>query len=221
MALIVNIETSTSACSVALHQEGKLISEMSQYIEKSHSNYLTLMIEKVVEFSGFKLSDLDAIAVSKGPGSYTGLRIGVSTAKGLCFALDKPLLSVNTLQAMALQLIQYFDTNTLLCPMIDARRMEVYCALFDTKNEFIKNTSAIIIDENSFSNELNNKKVVFFGNGADKCKTSITHSNAIFLQNIYPSAKEIGYLAFEKWTKKEFEDIAYFEPYYLKEFVGK
>jgi tRNA threonylcarbamoyladenosine biosynthesis protein TsaB len=221
MALIVSIETSTTACSVALHQEGKLISEMGLFLEKSHSNYLTLMIEKTVEYAGYSLNEIDAFAVSKGPGSYTGLRIGVSTAKGLCFALDKPLIAINTLEAMALQISPFFDEKHLFCSLIDARRMEVYCAIFNKKMETISPTQAKIIDETSFKEELSKNKIVFLGNGAEKCKEVIKSENIIYLDNIHPNAKEIGFLAIEKHKNKQWEDVAYFEPFYLKDFVGK
>lgn len=183
---------------------------------------LTTLIEHVVKMANLTYQDLSAIAVAKGPGSYTGLRIGVSTAKGLCYTLEKPLIAINTLEAMAYQ-IQLTDHSTLLCSMIDARRMEVYCAVYEgiTKKE-VEPTQAKIIDETSFADLLENHKIIFFGDGAEKCqKVFEGNPNAIFLeQNIYPSAKTLGILAFEKFMNEDFEDVAEFEPYYLKEFMA-
>ena len=144
--LILSIETSTKVCSVALHKDHQLLACHELFTEKSHSGMLTMLIHNVVHQTGNSLQAIDAIAVAKGPGSYTGLRIGVSTAKGLCFALDKPLLSVNTLEAMVWQLRGFYDQDTLLCPMLDARRMEVYCALFDVAGKLISPTEAKVID---------------------------------------------------------------------------
>lgn len=182
---------------------------------------LTTLMRDSVEHAGFKLSDLDAIAVAKGPGSYTGLRVGVSTAKGLCYALDKPLIAINTLQAMALQLTPFFPGH-LLCPMIDARRMEVYAALLDQNNAFIQPTQAMIMDESSFQDLLTEHKIVFFGDGAAKCKPLLEkHSNAIFpAEDIKPSARTIGQLAAIAFRNAQFEDVAAFEPYYLKDFMS-
>jgi tRNA threonylcarbamoyladenosine biosynthesis protein TsaB len=221
MSLILSIDTSTKVCSVALHQDGKLLSISELYTEKSHSGMLTTLCENVVKHGGFSLSQLDAVAVAKGPGSYTGLRIGVSTAKGFCFALDKPLISINTLEAMAFQVKDFYDETHLLCPMIDARRMEVYCQILDNKLNIISETEAKIIDESSFSEILNKKKVVFFGDGAAKCQAEITHKNAVFLNTeIHPSAKTVGLLATNSFEKSLFENVVTFEPFYLKDFVG-
>ena len=161
MSLILSIDTSTKACSVALHQDGKLLAVNELYTEKSHSGMLTTLCENVVKHAGFSLKSLDAFAVAKGPGSYTGLRIGVSTAKGFCFALDKPLIAVNTLEAMAYQLKDFYDEPHLLCPMIDARRMEVYCQILDNQMNIISETEAKIIDELSFPELLNENQLVF------------------------------------------------------------
>ena len=167
------------------------------------------------------MAELDAIAVSKGPGSYTGLRIGVSTAKGLCYALDKPLIAVNTLLAMANEVNRQNHSQALLCPMIDARRMEVYTALYDGELNELEKTSAKILEENSFDETLNQKQVLFFGNGADKfmaLKTGV--ANAVFIDNITPSAWSVGLLANQAFLRGDFEDVAYFEPFYLKDFVA-
>jgi tRNA threonylcarbamoyladenosine biosynthesis protein TsaB len=221
MSLILSIDTSTKVCSVALHKEGKLLAISELYTEKSHSGMLTTLCENVVKHAGFTLRDLDAIAVAKGPGSYTGLRIGVSTAKGFCFALDKPLISVNALEAMAYQVKDFYDETHLICPMIDARRMEVYCQVFDNQMNNISETEAKIIDEESFSELINEKKIVFLGDGALKCKDKITHENAIFLQTeITPSARTVGILATNFYEKALFENVVTFEPFYLKDFVG-
>lgn len=182
---------------------------------------LTTLMRDSVTHAGFELSDIDTIVVAKGPGSYTGLRVGVSTAKGLCYALDKPLIAINTLQAMALQLAPFFPGH-LFCPMIDARRMEVYAAVLDENNAFVQETQAVIMNENSFENLLADQKVVFFGDGAAKCKPILEkHSNAVFPAiDIKPSARTVGQLGVVAFQKGLFEDVAAFEPYYLKDFMS-
>jgi tRNA threonylcarbamoyladenosine biosynthesis protein TsaB len=182
---------------------------------------LTTLIRSAVEQAGFSLKDLDAIAVAKGPGSYTGLRVGVSTAKGLCYALDKPLIAVNTLEAMSLQVIPFFSANTFFCPMIDARRMEVYAAVFDSENNIVQNTKAIILDHTSFEDLLLDHKIIFFGDGSAKCKPLFSSNvNANFLsQDINPSARTVGQLASKSFSNDDFEDLASFEPFYLKDFM--
>ena len=221
MSLILSIDTSTKVCSVALHSDGKLLAISELYTEKSHSGMLTTLCENVVRYAGFSLNDLDAFAVAKGPGSYTGLRIGVSTAKGFCFALDKPLIAVNTLEAMAYQLKDFYDETHLLCPMIDARRMEVYCQILDNQMNVISETEAKIINELSFSEILDEKKIVFFGDGATKCRAEISHKNAVFLNTeIHPSAKTVGLVVTKSYEKSLFENVVTFEPFYLKDFVG-
>ena len=221
MSLILSIDTSTKVCSVALHQNGKLLAVNELYTEKSHSGMLTTLCENVVKYAGFSLNAVDAFAVAKGPGSYTGLRIGVSTAKGFCFALDKPLIAVNTLEAMAFQVKDFYDETHLLCPMIDARRMEVYYQVLDNQMNIISETEAKIIDELSFSEILNENQLVFFGDGAAKCQAEITHKNAVFLHTeIHPSAKTVGILATKSFEKSLFENVVTFEPFYLKDFVG-
>ncbi len=222
MSYIISIETATKVCSIALHCNGELIALRENNDQHSHSANITIFVDEVVKEAGITFSDINAIAVSKGPGSYTGLRIGVSAAKGFCYGLGIPLISVNTLMAMAQHtaLSQYKKENTLLCPMIDARRMEVFCALIDTKNQWAKETEAVIVDESSFGQELEKHPIVFFGDGAAKCQSTINHPNAIFINEIRPSAKYVGELAWEKFSQKQFEDVAYFEPFYLKEFVA-
>jgi tRNA threonylcarbamoyladenosine biosynthesis protein TsaB len=223
MAVILSIETSTHVCSVALHQDARLLGVYELFTEKSHASAITLLIEQLMQHSGHQLADVSAIAVSKGPGSYTGLRIGVATAKGLCYALDKPLLSVPTLEAMAYGLrSQYPANNYLFCPMIDARRMEVYCEVFTGNLESVLPVDARIIDEHSFNELLANYPVIFFGNGAAKCKPLLAHQpNALFVDDVYPSARYTGILAYQRFIKNTFENIAYFEPFYLKEFFYK
>jgi tRNA threonylcarbamoyladenosine biosynthesis protein TsaB len=232
MSLILCLETATKACSVSLGQNGNVLALKESLDERySHSENLTLYIEEVCsegvhsdKQANVRLQDVDAIAVSKGPGSFTGLRIGVSTAKGLCYALDKPLIAINTLEAMAAGAIQKILTPkslipTLFCPMIDARRMEVYCAVYDEHLNEIKKTSAEIIEVGSFSDLLTKNKIYFFGDGAAKCRSKISHPNAVFVDGINPSAKCMISLAEKKFSEKKFEDVAYFEPFYLKDFV--
>ena len=218
MSLILCIETATKSCSVALAKDGQLIDLREEVSEQySHSEQLTVFIEQLLQQQGLKVSDLDAIAVSSGPGSYTGLRIGVSTAKGLCYASDIPLISISTLEAMA-QLMKDKHPNKQLCPMIDARRMEVYCALFGTDQQ--TDVEAKVIDENSFSKDLEQGSLLFFGDGADKCQEVLIHPNAHFELGVYPSAISMIALAHHKYQQQQFEDVAYFVPFYLKEFVA-
>jgi tRNA threonylcarbamoyladenosine biosynthesis protein TsaB len=216
---ILNIETSTKACSVAIHNDGKLLNCKESVTEEfSHSEKLLLFISDIMNESRINFSQLNAVAVSMGPGSYTGLRIGVSTAKGLCYALDIPLISVSTLQAMAYGMLSVSKAD-LFCPMIDARRMEVYSAFFDSDNIMVRKIQADIVDGSSYDVELK-KKVIFFGDGSDKLKGVIKHKNAIFQSDFYPSAEFIGVLSYNRFVESNFEDIAYFEPYYLKDFVA-
>lgn len=222
MALILNIETATTVCSVSLAKDGQLVAFKEQNGDYSHAENLTVFIEDVIKQAGISLSQLDAISVSKGPGSYTGLRIGVSTAKGLCYALEKPLIAINTLYHLALSLSKEkkYD-GYLFCPMIDARRMEVYCAVYDQQGKEIVPTAAEIIDEHSFEGLLKTHKIVFVGDGASKCKDVLAkNSNAIFVDNIFPSAKDMILLSEKAFEQKRFEDLAYFEPFYLKDFVA-
>ncbi len=216
MARILNIETATKNCSVSISKNGKIIAlkEINEG-EFTHAENLHPFIADVLKMANFQIKDLDAVAVSKGPGSYTGLRIGVSAAKGICFAADKPLISIHTLMILASQLS---IENGFIIPLLDARRMEVYATVFDSKLNFIEKTTAKIINSDSFKSFLDAEKVYFLGDGTDKCQTIIQHPNAIFLFNKFPSAKEMGVLAEEKFNQKEFEDVAYFEPFYLKDF---
>ena len=228
--MILQIETATTVCSVALAHDGQVIGFKQVDQRNIHAEVITVFIDELISAAGIKYADLDAIAVSCGPGSYTGLRIGISTAKGLCFSLDKPLIAIETLESMAqgvldnptvLSTLNLQPSTLLLCPMIDARRMEVYTAIFNTKGENIKPTAAEIIDENSFAELLKNNKILFFGDGADKCQTTLGNNpNAIFLPGFTNSATHLTKKAFEKFKQKDFEDVAYFEPYYLKDFIA-
>lgn len=240
--MILSIETSVHICSVALHDiEGNLLALHELHEQRKHAERLTLLVKAVLNTTQTKFSDLKAIAVGSGAGSYTGLRIGVSTAKGLCTGLNIPLIGVPSLQAWSAsmvdlandlssqnQIIEKDDknkTNYLLCPLMDARRMEVFTAIFDTELNYILKDTALVIDENSFENELSENKILFFGDNEEKlkkCKAVINKSeennNAIFISNKLPSAREIGKLAIQKFNNQDFEDLAYFEPNYGKEF---
>lgn len=228
MALLLSIETSTQACSVALHKEGALLASREIQTPRSAASQLTVIINEVVKATKLKMTDLQGIVVASGPGSYTGLRIGVATAKGLCYALNIPLISVNTLQLMAYEGKDFLKANlseaelqneNLLCPMIDARRMEVYCLLQDFNFNEIEPTQAKIIDDQSFANHLNDRIVYFLGEGAEKCKGIIRHINARFIPEIMPQATSLGELGFSRWKQSEFEDVVSFEPFYLKDFL--
>lgn len=226
MAKILNIETATSVCSVALSIDGEVVSVQESHTINSHSELITLFSQKVVSDAGLKFFDLDAVSVSKGPGSYTGLRIGVSTAKGFCYGLEIPLISIGTLTGMAAGMRNKLDyntasNNTLFCPMIDARRMEVYTALFAISLDEVKHTTAKIIDKNSFSDYLSTYKLIFAGDGAAKCKDILDYQpNAVFVDDFHPSATYLCKIAEQKFLEKEYENTAYFEPYYLKDFVA-
>lgn len=217
LATIVNIETATKNCSVSIAKEGVILA-MQELNDGnySHAEKLHPFIQQVANEANISLKDIDAVAVSKGPGSYTGLRIGVSAAKGLCFAFDKPLISIETLHSLAHKII---IKDGVIVPMLDARRMEVYAAVYDAKYSQVREIRAEIIDENSFKEYLEKGKVYFLGDGAEKCKEVITHENAVFIDAEFPSAKEMANLSFDKYKKNDIEDVAYFEPFYLKDFV--
>ncbi len=222
MGVVLNIETSTKVCSVGIAVDGDIISIKETQVANSHAELVTLYSEQVIKESGFTLADLDAVAVSKGPGSYTGLRIGISTAKGFCYALDKPLIAIDTLKAMAAGMIsQIKGDQFFVCPMIDARRMEVYASIYDQQLQCIKKTEALIIDSGSFHDLLGHHQIYFGGDGAAKCKDALSHQkNATFLPSFHPSVKAMAALSEDKFMAKQFEDVAYFEPYYLKDFVA-
>ncbi|WP_037325551.1 tRNA (adenosine(37)-N6)-threonylcarbamoyltransferase complex dimerization subunit type 1 TsaB [Salinimicrobium terrae] len=217
--MILCIETATTNCSVALGKQGKLLTLKEDYSNNySHAERLHLFIDEILEENGVQPGDLQAIAVSKGPGSYTGLRIGVSAAKGLCFALDIPLISIPTLKSLALQVKQKKDG--FIIPLLDARRMEVYTAGFTAEFQKVFDTRAEILTPGSFSKYLENAAVTFIGNGVEKFNKICNHPNAAFIEGKLPSAAEMIALAEEKFQKQKFEDAAYFEPYYLKDFMA-
>jgi tRNA threonylcarbamoyladenosine biosynthesis protein TsaB len=226
MALILYIETATEVCSVVLANEKGVIDSRENTEGRSHASVLTLFIEDILKTYNISARQLDAIAVSSGPGSYTGLRIGVSVAKGICYGANLPLIAVPTLQSMAcgfigqLPVTTEIDDDTWYCPMIDARRLEVYTALYNRKGDMQSETSAQIIDENSFAGILSVRKIFFFGNGSDKCREIITHPNAKFHPGFVPSAKDMVKTSEKLFHEKKFEDVAYFEPYYLKDFMA-
>ncbi|OQX80152.1 MAG: tRNA (adenosine(37)-N6)-threonylcarbamoyltransferase complex dimerization subunit type 1 TsaB [Bacteroidetes bacterium 4484_276] len=222
MTKILHIETATQICSVALSENNRVIATRSSDEKNAHSRVLTVFIKEILKQNNFKPEDLDALAVSMGPGSYTGLRIGVSTAKGLCFAIDKPLIAIGTLQAMAIGMAEKAgSSDALYCPMIDARRMEVYSAIFDRGNKQVREILAEIIDEDSFSGQLQTNQMIFAGDGAEKCKAILSPDpNAHFLDHFIPSAEFMIKIAYEKFKAGKFEDVAYFEPFYLKDFIA-
>jgi tRNA threonylcarbamoyladenosine biosynthesis protein TsaB len=218
MALILCIETATEVCSVGLFRDEILLGIKESSDRNVHSAMLTTFIDEVLRSANVVFDDLDAVAVSMGPGSYTGLRIGVATTKGLCYAIEKPMIAIPTLQAMA---VGINNQASLVCPMIDARRMEVYCGLYDDKNIEIREVRAEIIDEFSFQEFLADHTVVFGGMGAEKCKSILENNpNATFVDGFQASARFMAGLAAEKFRLQQFENLAYFEPFYLKDFVA-
>ncbi len=251
MNYILNIETSTSVCSVSISSGTGILALRESSVDRSHAAMLGVFIEEAMRETDLKFNDLSAVAVSRGPGSYTGLRIGVSMAKGICYASDLPLIAIDTLRIMTWkvirsQLIESFNTydegnngqnahanninigelhlnpgsgRILLCPMIDARRMEVYMSIFDVKGNQIKNTSAEIITESAFSEFPEDNTILFFGDGADKCRNIAGRKNVLFFPGIYPSAEQMGELSHNSFLEKRFENTAYFEPFYLKDFI--
>lgn len=221
MPLILSLETSTDVCSVALHDGVTLLAAEEIHEPQVHASRLAPLIDSIRRKAGIALQDLSAVAVSEGPGSYTGLRIGTSTAKGLCYGLEIPLIAVGTLELLAFQASGDNPQKALLCPMIDARRMEVYCLVTDHQQRIIQPVAARVIDGSSFSELLATAPVLFFGNGAEKCEAVITHENAIFREGVFPSAAMLGLMAEKKFREGQFEDLIAFKPFYLKEFVAK
>ncbi len=227
MALILSIETGTDICSVALSNDGELMALRESTEGRDHAKKVALFVDELLKETGVQPADLDAIAVGKGPGSYTGLRIGVSFAKGMCYALNIPLIAIGSLDALVQVAREDYEAGILdvedddwsvatLCPMVDARRMEVYTQLFDTNGVATSDVSAEIITEESFADIRANGKLVIFGNGAQKCCEVL--SDAIYI-SVTPSARGIVSLAEQAFNAGAFEDIAYFEPFYLKEFL--
>lgn len=218
MAYILNIETSTTNCSVSLSFEGETLVLKEDYNNNySHAERLHVYIEDVLKEASVASNQLQAIAVSKGPGSYTGLRIGVSTAKGLCYALGIPLISISTLEALAFQVK---DKDGIIIPLLDARRMEVYSAVFDNKHDLIREIKAEVIDEASFDSYLKENQVWFIGNGVKKTQSVLKQSTANYIEGKLPSANEMSFLSYKKYKKSDIDDVAYFEPFYLKDFIA-
>ena len=222
MSCILHIETSTKVCSVAVTEDGAVLFEKVDKSGPSHAVQLGVFVDEAISYIDNHGIPFDAVAVSQGPGSYTGLRIGVSEAKGLCFGLKVPLISVPTLELLACTTMfrNYFEEDVLYCPMIDARRMEVYSAVYDNALNDVVPVGAYVIDEHTFSDLLDNRRIVFAGNGSTKCKDAIKHRNAIFVEGIVPLATDMLALAERAFRNGQFEDVAYFEPFYLKEFVA-
>lgn len=224
MSCILNIETSTNVCSVAVSENGTCIFNKEDREGPNHAVLLGVFVEEALSFIDSHAIPLDAVAVSCGPGSYTGLRIGLSMAKGICYGRDVKLIAIPTLELMCVPLLlneKVAEDNALLCPMLDARRMEVYAQITNTALQTVKETSADIVEANTYDEYLQNNVVYFFGNGADKCKEVITHPNARFIENIVPLAKNMFPLAEKRMAEERFEDVAYFVPFYLKDFVAK
>lgn len=223
MSCILHIETSTSACSVAVSEDGQNVFTKEDLKGPSHAVSLGVFVDEALSFADSHAMPLDAVAVSCGPGSYTGLRIGVSMAKGICYGRDLPLIGIPTLKVQCVPVLLYHDElpeDALLCPMIDARRMEVYAAIYDRALKTVRDISADIIDETSYTEFLDKQPVYFFGDGAAKCKAKITHPNARFIDDIHPLASMMCPLAEKAIAENDFKDVAYFEPFYLKEFVA-
>jgi tRNA threonylcarbamoyladenosine biosynthesis protein TsaB len=228
MAKILSLETSEKTCSVALSDGTKLLGSLESTDEKSHASMLTVLIDKLLKTHQITMEGLDAVAISKGPGSYTGLRIGVSTAKGICYGLKIPIIAISTLEIICRRFFKteyavkakLGDSDILCCAMIDARRMEVYRQLFDHKVNIASQIIAEEINSNSFYETLRSKKIYFIGSGSTKLKNIINNENAVFIDGIYPNAADMCELAFSNYTQQRFEDVAYFEPYYLKDFVA-
>lgn len=224
MAILLHIETATPVCSVALTDNDRILAIRETSEKNSHSQVVTVFIDEMMKECGLQPAQLDAVAVSKGPGSYTGLRNGVSTAKGICWAVDKPMISVGTSEAMALGMrLKYTQPENLpilFAPMIDARRMEVYTGLFDENLNNILPVYAAIIDENTFEEFIKDHIICFAGDGAEKCKAVLSHPNFRFMKDFDASAAYMAPLAAEKFAAGNFEDVAYFEPYYLKDFIA-
>lgn len=223
MSCVLHIETSTNVCSVALSQDGVYLTDKESREGPSHATLLAPFVDEVLSYADSHAIPLDAVAVSCGPGSYTGLRIGVSTAKGLCYGRNLPLLSVPTLKLLCVPVLLYGEElpdDALLCPMIDARRMEVYATVCDRSLKELRPTSADIVAQDSYLEYLESHPMYFFGNGAEKCRDIIRHPNAHFIGDIYPSARHMFPLAEQALARRHYEDVAYFEPFYLKDFVA-
>lgn len=223
MSCILHIETSTSACSVAVSEDGQNVFKKEDLNGPSHAVSLGVFVDEALSFADSHAMPLDAVAVSCGPGSYTGLRIGVSMAKGICYGRNLPLIGLQTLQVQCVPVLLYHEElsdDALLCSMIDARRMEVYAAVYDRALKPLRDIAADIVNEDSYAEFLDKHPVYFFGDGAAKCKDKIKHPNARFIDGIRPLASMMQPLAEKAIAEKDFKDVAYFEPFYLKEFVA-
>ena len=224
MSCILHIETSTDVCSVAVSQDGACVFEREDHSGPNHSVKSGVFIDEALSYIDSQLMHLDAVAVSQGPGSYTGLRIGVSTAKGICYGRDARLIAVPTLQLLCVPVLlreMVKEENALLCPMIDARRMEVYAALYDRALHEIRPVGSDVVDGETYKQYLDERPVYFFGNGAAKCIDSIHHPNARLIEGIEPLARWMFPLAERRFFDQQFKDVAYFVPFYLKDFVAK
>ncbi len=225
MSCILNIETSTDVCSVAVSNDGECIFNEEDHSGPNHAVKLGIFVDQALSFVDNHAIPLDAVAVSCGPGSYTGLRIGVSMAKGICYGRNVKLIAVPTLELLCVPVLLHEmtgeESNALLCPMLDARRMEVYAQFFDRSLKEIRPIHADIVDDTSYKELLDKYPVYFFGNGADKCTGTIRHKNAHFIKDIEPLAKNMLPLAEKRMAQGVFEDVAYFVPFYLKDFVAK
>lgn len=219
MALILQIETATDVCSVSIAEDGVTTAIEFDSGGRNHANILLPSIDSCIKNLGITLNKLDAVAVSMGPGSFTGLRIGVATAKGICFALDKPLIAVNTMKSMASQFRKHHALDVLICPMIDARRKEVYTALFDQNLNELFDTRAMILSEGSLQEWISEHPIAFLGDGAKKCEAILNpNSNCLFFNDFRSSAEGMNAICMEAYVNKRFEDVALFEPFYLKDF---
>ena len=224
MSCILNIETSTNVCSVAVSPDGSCIFNKEDHEGPNHAVILGVFVQEALSFIDSHAIPLDAVAVSCGPGSYTGLRIGLSMAKGICYGRDVKLIAIPTLELMCVPLLlgeKINEENALLCPMIDARRMEVYSQFFDRALNEVRSISADIVENNTYDDILAQQPVYFFGNGAEKCHEVLTHHNAHIIEGIVPLAKNMYPLAEKRMANEQFEDVAYFVPFYLKDFVAK
>lgn len=223
MACILSIETSTDVCSVAMSENGQCIFKQEDHGGPNHAVSLGVYVDEALSFTDNHAIPLGAVAVSCGPGSYTGLRIGVSMAKGVCYGRNVPLLAVPTLEVMCVPILlnHEIEEDALLCPMIDARRMEVYSAIYNRALKEQRETRADVVDADTYREYLNRRPVYFFGNGAAKCMETINHPNARLIEGIEPLAKYMFPLAERKWVQEEYEDLAYYVPFYLKDFVAK
>ena len=224
MSCILNIETSTNVCSVAVSQDGSCIFNKEDHEGPNHAVILGVLVQEALSFIDSHAIPLDAVAVSCGPGSYTGLRIGLSMAKGICYGRDVKLIAIPTLELMCVPLLlgeKISEENALLCPMIDARRMEVYSQFFDRALKEVRSINADIVENNTYDDILAQQPVYFFGNGAEKCHEVLTHHNAHIIEGIVPLAKNMYPLAEKRMANEQFEDVAYFVPFYLKDFVAK